>query len=333
MIFAKQPRHHGRLFIRQAQQKAIVFVVIFALTGTGLVLFSHAATPVVSFEAENGKLSGVTIISDSSASGGSAVRFGAGKAATQSLHYTSNSNFDASGNYIPGSVGFNLADVSSAGSINSLPSGVKALVYLGLCNGADASFQSAVSPFIGNARVFGFYLMDEPDPTGKYKTLCPPANLKMESDWIHTNDPGVKTYILEMNLYETKNPTYQGDYNPANSDIDLYGLDPYPCRTELNGCNYSWITLAVNAANAAGIPTAQIVPTYQAFGLGTWIDDGGSTYAVPTADQTTQIISTWATAVPHPVFDYVYSWGSQNADQSLNTNPTVQQVFAAHNSQ
>ncbi len=80
------------------------------------------------------------------------------------LHYAPNNNFRSSGYYAPRAAGFNLADVSSAGEVSSLPSGVKALVWLGQCNGPDSSFISAVQPFIGDPRVFGFYLMDEPDP-------------------------------------------------------------------------------------------------------------------------------------------------------------------------
>jgi Ca-dependent carbohydrate-binding module xylan-binding len=51
-----------------------------------------------------------------------------------SLHYAANANF-ATGSYNaagdPGSDGFNLADVGSAAAADSLPSGVKGLVWLG----------------------------------------------------------------------------------------------------------------------------------------------------------------------------------------------------------
>src|SRR2546425_672859 len=112
------------------------------------------------------------------------------------LHYASNNNFDSSGNYVPGHVGFNLADLSSVRELAFLPSGVRALVWLGLCNGADPTFIDAVQPFIGNPKVFAFYLMDEPDPTGQRVPLCPAANLMSESDWIHAHVPGAKTFIV-----------------------------------------------------------------------------------------------------------------------------------------
>lgn len=249
-----------------------------------------------------------------------------------SLHYTPNANFDSNGNYLPGADGFNLADVSSTYYASHLPAGVKALVYVGLCSGADATFQATIRPYIGITNVFGFYLMDEPDPTGQYSSLCPPANLKAESDWIHANDPGAKTFIVVMNESATSSPSYANGYNPANSGIDLYGLDPYPCRTELaSNCDYSWIGAGVKAAEASGIPQADIVPVYQAFGGGTWTDDGGGAYLMPSPSEETQILGAWAAAVPNSVFDYAYSWGSQLNDSSLSSDSSLQQIFAEHN--
>ncbi len=252
---------------------------------------------------------------------------------TTSLHYTSNSVFDVNGNYTPGAYGFNVTDAGSVSEVNSTPAGDKALVYLGMCNGVDTTFISTVKQYIGNPKVFGFYLMDEPDPTGQYKPICPQANLKAESDWIHTNMPGVKTFIIMMVMSASSNPSYLNTYNPANSDIDFYGLDPYPCRVELNNtCDYSYITKAVSAAQASGVPLAAIVPVYQAFGGGAWVDDGGGAYLMPNATQEQQILDTWKSVVPNPVFDYAYSWGSQNGDTSLSGSIALQQVFANHNS-
>jgi hypothetical protein len=242
-----------------------------------------------------------------------------------SLHYTGNSNF--SGNtFSPGAFGFNLTDAESTTDVTNTPTGDKALVWIGQCNGADTTFTSTVQPYIGNAKVYGFYLMDEPDPPS-----CPQANLKAESDWIHTNDPGAKTFIILDVQTASSNPSYANTYNPSNSDLDLYGLDPYPCRTELNGCDYTYITKAVAAAQSAGVPPADIVPVYQTFGLGGYTDDGGGQYGVPTAAQEQQILSTWASVVPNPVFDYAYSWGTQNGDTSLSSLTDLQQIFVTHN--
>jgi hypothetical protein len=139
---------------------------------------------------------------------------------TTALHYTANGNF-VNGVYAPGADGFNLADVGSVSELNALPPGVKGLVYLGLTNGADANFQATVSAFKNNPNLYGFYIADEPGGG-----LA--ANLKAESDWIHANVPGAKTFIIEQNLSSDTNPDFV--YNPANTDIDLFGLDPYPIK-------------------------------------------------------------------------------------------------------
>src|SRR5207237_7094956 len=247
---------------------------------------------------------------------------GGGSPAT-GLHYAPNHNFDSSGSYAPARTGFNLADLSGVSTLNALPSGVKGLVWLGLCNGADSNFINAVQPFIGNPKLFGFYLMDEPDPTGQWAPLCPAGQLMAESDWIHAHVPGAKTFIVMMNFDTSTAPTYMNTYNPGNSHIDLYGLDPYPCRTETNGCDYSMINHAVTAAQAAGIPVGSMVPVYQAFGGGGWSDDGGGQYTLPTASQRQQIMSTWAPLVPKPVFDSAYSWATKNTDETIEASHTM----------
>jgi len=246
-----------------------------------------------------------------------------------SLHYSAGLSTNTDG--------FNLADVSSVSDLNGLSSGMKGLVWLGLCNGADSNFISTVSAFKGNPNLYGFYLMDEPDPTGQYGQLCSAANLKAESDWIHANLPGAKTFMVLVNFgSELTAPSYVNTYNPANTDIDLFGLDPYPCRSDLGGaCQLSAINLAVAAANVAGIPSSQLIPVYQAFGCtnmsGGCPEDSGGYSTLPSATQEQQMLATWATLLPTPAFDYAYSWAMSDIELPLSTAPDLQAVFAAHN--
>ena len=243
------------------------------------------------------------------------------------LHYAPNGNFDSKGNYLPGADGFNVADVSDVGTLNALPNGVVGLVWVGLCNGVDSTFTATIQPFIGNPKLFGFYLMDEPDATGRYAPLCTAANLMAESDWIHTHVPGAKTFLVMMNMGTPTSPAYANTYNPANTDIDLFGLDPYPVRPQFTGgVNYGVINAGVSAAEAAGIPASSIVPVYQAFGGG-----GYATYTLPTPAQEQQILATWGSLIPNPAFDYAYSWGAQDGDQSLSTTLALQPIFLQQN--
>ena len=86
------------------------------------------------------------------------------------LHYASGNNIDSQGNFAPAKAGFNLADVSSVEELNALPPGVKGLVWLDQGDGVTQSFIDAVTPYIGNPNVYGFFLKDEPDPTGQWGT-------------------------------------------------------------------------------------------------------------------------------------------------------------------
>ena len=247
------------------------------------------------------------------------------------LHYAAGDNINAQGTFTPAQSGFNLADVSSVDEVNALPAGVKGLVWLDQGDGVTQSFIDAVKPYIGNPNVYGFYLKDEPDPTGQYGTLVTAANLKAESDYIHANVPGAKTFITMMNMGSSENPSFANTYTPANTHIDLFGIDPYPVRSDASTIDYNMIDKAVAAAEASGIPAADIVPVFQTFGGGNWIDDSGGHYVMPTAAQEQQMLAHWAALTPNPAFDYAYAWGSQNGDQSLESSQALQSVFLQHN--
>lgn len=227
--------------------------------------------------------------------------------------------------------GFNLVDVSSVDELNALPAGTKGLVWLDEANGATSSFIQKVTPFIGNPNLFGFFLVDEPDPTGKWGTYATAANLRAESDWIHTNLPGAKTFITMMNMGSSANPDFSNTYNPANTHIDYYGLDPYPVRTGTSTVDYNMIDRTVAAAVASGIPLSQIVPVYQTFGGGNYTTDTGGKYVMPTVAQEQTMLDHWAKLVPSPAFDYAYAWGSQEGDTALGSSPALQALFLQHN--
>lgn len=247
------------------------------------------------------------------------------------LHYAANGNFDRLGAYKPGAVGFNLADVQTVRQLNALPEGVRGLVWLGLCDGVDEKFIATVRPYIGNPKLFGLFIADDIDPTGRYSSLCTPDNIKAEVQWIKQNAPGAVTFVELMNMGSSQAPRYVGSPNPANSGADLFGIAPYPCRAEFNGCDLDEIDRYVAAAETAGIPRARLVPIFQAFGGGEWVNDAGAKFLLPTPDQQRAILERWASLLPTPVFDIVYSWGMQRSAKTLESSPELQAVFAARN--
>ncbi|MDG4878733.1 calcium-binding protein [Mesorhizobium sp. WSM4935] len=227
--------------------------------------------------------------------------------------------------------GFNLVDVQYLSQVNALPDGMKGLVYLSAHDGVTQSFIDKVTPFLNNPKVFGFFLMDEPDPTGRWGTYASAENLKAESDWIHSHFPGAKTFITMMNMGSSTNPDFTNTYNPANTGIDYYGLDPYPVRTGTTSVDYDMIDRAVAAAVKSGIPIDKIIPVYQTFGGGGWETDTGGKHVMPTSSQMQTMMDHWAKLVPSPAFDYAYAWGSQNGDTALENSPELQAVFRQHN--
>jgi hypothetical protein len=251
-------------------------------------------------------------------------------------HYAPNGNFDRSGHFLPAGAGFDIADVSDPGELKALPEGTEALVWVGLCEGATPRFVAKVRPFLGNAKVFGFYLMDDPDPRpalvgSSSAKRCEPAKLREESDWLHENAPGARTMIVLMNLRKSRHPFYDRSYAPENSHVDLFGMSAYPCRSEWEGCDYAAIDRYLAAVKASGVREDQVVPVYQAFGGGGWTDDEGGRYLLPTPEQGKEIIRRWRRLLPNPVLDMAYSWGSQKGDNALQSSPALQEVFRAYN--
>lgn len=252
----------------------------------------------------------------------------------RALHYAPNSNFDANGKFLPGEAGFDVADVMDPIRLKPLPAGVKALVWIGQCDGVTDKFKAAVQGFLGNPKVFGFYLMDDPDPRTiaiPKSSYCSPGHLREESDWLHQQMVGVKTFVGLMNLGNAKHPSFQNSYNWANTHVDLFGVAAYPCRTELNGCDYDLINRFVLAAESSGVSRDQVVPIYQSFGGGLWKDDAGGRYVLPSAQELRSIIDRWHALVPNPIFDMAYSWGRQREDESIDGSPQLKPVFFSYN--
>jgi hypothetical protein len=134
-----------------------------------------------------------------------------------------------------------------------------------------------------------------------------------------------------MNLGPSHRPVYDTSYRPEVTHVDLFGISPYPCRSERAGCDFRMIADYVAAAQSAGIPRARMVPTYQTFGGGSWRNDDGGRYRLPTPRLERKLLTYWGRLLKNPVFDYAYSWGVQRDDQALENAPTLRMLMAVHN--
>jgi hypothetical protein len=247
------------------------------------------------------------------------------------LHYTAGPINDIS------AVGFNLADVSSLSQLNALPEGMKGLVWIGTNPGATSTFVAQVSPFVGNPKLFGFRLGDEPDPLGRYgHAQVTPAQYKAETDWIRLNGRGAKSFVVLMDLGSYEAPSLAGAYTPANSGFDFVGLDPYPIRGLAQDIGY--IDRMVNAAKAVGWTVDHIIPVHQAFGGGTYTTTTrGQTdrYVLPTPAQAEAMFKRWAELIPNPVFDMAWTYETKSGISSIaSTTPeglALRATFKTHN--
>ena len=236
---------------------------------------------------------------------------------TTALHFVSNEE----GAFATTSgLGFNIHDTGmSASTINALPAGTRAMVWAsnGKCPSAlSSTFTDFVASQKDNPKVYGYYLVDEPDDPS---ATCV-AGIRQMADYIHANAPGQQAFIVL-----TDYPGTYAAYAPANSHADLIGLDPYPCQKD-TGCRFDTIGQEVDTAMAAGIPRSSIVPVFQTFA-------GEPTWSAPTADDLSRILSEWSEHVPSPVMDYAYSWGCQGGalTDCLSRNNGWQAVMAAYN--
>ncbi len=261
-------------------------------------------------------------------------RYGIGP--SSQYHFCTNNNFSGpSGTFDPNllAMGFNVADCAPS-RLSLLPPTVTGMVWIGDSKGT--TYQGIVNSCVSNAsKVWGFYLADtaDPDPTGTWGTYFDPVLLQTQVSYIHSAIPTAKTFMWLANLgsnYAPQFKIYKGyaGYTPSNTGIDYFGISGYCAVGDLtNGYDLSIIGLKITAAQAAGIPLAAIVPTYQAFGGGSW----GRPYQMPTDVQTRQMFEAWRVAVPNPVIDETYSWGKQFGDTALIDHPELWDIYRQHN--
>lgn len=333
---------------------AVAAALAVVIVGSLLLLVTHAAAPSASLEAEQGSLSGNSaIVGDSSASAGKYVLFHAPSSGS-TLHYTANIGSDQA---TAAALGFNLFDIGpTKASIDALPAGVKAVVWVGNLDNAPvgsscpapalsvSQFQAAVDALKNDPKVFAYYLSDEPHPV-----VCPSAasDIKIRADYIHANAPTQKSFIVVLDGSNVCSGNLGCEYAalaPSKTDVDYIGLDPYPCHYASDGvtvvpCDVSSITTKVQLAISKGIPVSAIVPTFQTFGQAGRSDGKQVYYRLPTTTELTDMINAWHNLVPNPVFDYAYSYGVQcsasscPASQAIANEPTLQTLIKAHNTQ
>ena len=233
-------------------------------------------------------------------------------------------------------LGYDLVDVKADdASINGVPEGMQALVWVGnfTCGDFELSydeFTAAVRRLAGNPKVYGWYLSDEPNPDE-----CPDIarEIRRRAHYVEQNAPGQRRFV-SLTDWDMKPLT------PKKINVDLIGLDPYPCKgsaTVQAKCDIRAIDRMVRMADHAGIPRHSVVPVFQAFGQ--TCSKGERQYWLPTAAQMKAMLKRWQHLTPNPAMDIAYSWGRQGewvcpglSDASgTGGRPDLQTVLQTHN--
>jgi hypothetical protein len=245
----------------------------------------------------------------------------AGTTPTTRNHYIANLD----GSRAPRKLGYNIFDTGATKStIDALPRGVRALVWLGQkCpTPATAAFRKTVRHLAHDRKVFGYFLSDEP-----HIADCPggPTALATRTAYIRKLSSGRQRSFIVLN--QSSADWFAGDrdyrsFRPAVTGVSLVGVDSYPCHN--GSCDFSKIHGKSRWAKRY-IKASHIVPVYQAFGQERTSDPY---YSLPTRRQERRILAAWAAEFPHPVMDYTYGWGNQDsADPTLVDSAALQDVL------
>jgi chitodextrinase len=220
-------------------------------------------------------------------------------------------------------LGVNLIDTGSQWSADQLPAGLRGMVWVGdydntTCSWevSDSSLSSTVTAAKGDAKVFGWFFSDEPNPLA-----CPnaPAQHRARSDLIHSLDPSTKTFIvLDSNGFAGNLTQDAIDQIPLwLGAADFIGLDPYPCLVN-KSCNYTFISNMIAKADSTGIPYVGVLQAFDGTGA-------GEQFRLPTPTELQTMVNLWAAS--HEVGSGFFAWDWAPANWNLNAHPELESVI------
>ena len=239
-----------------------------------------------------------------------------------------------------GSVGFDLADVSSIAVLDTLPDGMKGVFWLGNGYNTECSWRLSdqevtkhVEALKSNPKFSGiYYIADEPHPA-----RCSDAAERVteRSRLIRGIDPEARTFILVQNSSSDRT-----EFEQFKDAADFIGIAPYPCniKNSDSGCDYDAIGQRIDEALAAGIPAHRIVPVFQVFGQ----DCAATTtpyYRLPSVKELERMLAIWDERVPpaERPFDMAYTWGAQErsacpalSQADGSSYPALRETFAKY---
>jgi hypothetical protein len=216
--------------------------------------------------------------------------------------------------------GWNLLDVGSVSSADALPRGAKGLVWVGDYDNdncsweqTDAQVRSEVEKAVGDRKVYGFFISDEPNP---YECPSAPADHRTRSELIHSIDPSKRTVIVLDSNGFGQTPTDSLDQLPDwKGTADFIGLDPYPCyRGER--CDFSWVTKTIRRATGAGLSYWGVAQAFD-----------GDSWRWPTPAEEARLLTLWARSRQQGYMTFAWDWSGS----LLPSRPKLLRVLRLYN--
>lgn len=233
------------------------------------------------------------------------------------LRFMYSSSMDSVGGARVASYGYNLMDAGSQWAADNAPPGTRGLVWLGDYDNATCSWEqsgtevrSVVQNSVGDPKVAGFFISDEPDPF-----RCPdaPTQHRARTDLIHQLNPSA---FVVMVVDSNSGAQTLSQIPLWSGAADYIGLDPYPCYTG-QPCDYAWIDAVIRAADGAGINYWGVVQAFRDTGSWRW----------PTTDELAHMLGQWSASGESGVMTFAWAWDGY----SLADRPDLTSVLAAFN--
>ena len=193
--------------------------------------------------------------------------------------------------------------------------GLKGMIWLGGYSNercafveSDAWVRSRVGDIAGHTAVAAYFVDDEPDAE-----KCPsaPDQMRARSHLVKSLDPRPPTFLVTYHIDQLE--LFAGT-------VDVLALDKYPCKVNLNGCDYAVIHEQAAEADRLGVRYWGVI---QAFG-----DDF---YKVPTRDELRQQFDRWRETEMEGYLVFAWRWPDDRPDLWLANNPELQSQLATEN--
>jgi hypothetical protein len=176
---------------------------------------------------------------------------------------------------------------------------------------SDATLTSDVTRMKGDAKVFGYYISDEPNDA----TNCPnaPAQHAARTALIHSIDPSAIVVIVLDATGDHELARFSQWSTPT--DADVIGIDPYPFIT---GKSPDWALVndAVSAADAAHFNYWFVVQSFSNF-----------EYRFPTAPELQTLLGMAASSHAQGLMTFAWRYSGN----CLCDHPDLLSVWSAYN--